>query len=251
MNTRHRDILDLLRQTGEVSVDGLAAQFGVTLQTIRRDLTELAEAGRVERVHGGAVLPSGVTNIGYEERRALNQQAKRSIGERCARLIPNDCALFLGIGTTTEAVATALIHHRNLMVVTNNMTVASILGANAECETIVTGGHLRAADGGLVGPLAVESLHRFKFDFGIIGCSALDADGDVMDFDLNEVMVSQEVLRRSRRKFLVCDHSKLTRSAPARIASLAELDIMVTDGSLPSALHSLCADHNTQIDSAT
>ncbi|HDR27905.1 DeoR family transcriptional regulator, partial [Rhodovulum sp.] len=85
---RHPEILEIARREGKVTVEGLAEHFGVTLQTIRRDLSNLAEAGRLERVHGGAILPSGTTNIGYEERRSLNQGAKRAIARACAARVP-------------------------------------------------------------------------------------------------------------------------------------------------------------------
>ena len=104
---RHPEIIEIARRDGKVTVEDLSAHFGVTLQTIRRDLTDLAEAGRLERVHGGAVLPSGTSNIGYDERRQLNAEAKDAIGAACARAIPNKCSVFLNIGTTTEAVAWA------------------------------------------------------------------------------------------------------------------------------------------------
>ena len=82
------EILELARETGKVAVEDLAAHFGVTVQTIRRDLSELAEVGQLDRVHGGAVLPSGITNLGYEERRSLNQPAKRALARACANDIP-------------------------------------------------------------------------------------------------------------------------------------------------------------------
>ncbi len=144
---RQPEILDIARRDGKVTVEGLAGHFGVTLQTIRRDLADLADAGRLERVHGGAILPSGVANIGYEERRVLHHDAKTAIARACAAEIPDNIALFLNIGTSTEAVARELLGHANLMVVTNNMNVANILAANPGCEVIVTGGHLRRADG--------------------------------------------------------------------------------------------------------
>lgn len=244
---RHPEILEIARRDGKVTVDRLAAHFGVTLQTIRRDLTELAEAGRLERVHGGAVLPSGTTNIGYEERRSLNPEAKAAIARACAARIPDDIALFLNIGTSTEAVAQELAHHRNLMVVTNNMNVANILVANPDCEIFVTGGNLRRSDGGLVGPLASDTIRQFKFDLAVIGCSALDREGDLLDFDIHEVGVSQAILRQSRRTFLVADHSKFTRSAPARIASLAEIDSFFTDRPLPADLAARCAGWGTEV----
>ncbi|WP_208347711.1 DeoR/GlpR family DNA-binding transcription regulator [Pseudaestuariivita rosea] len=244
---RHPEILEIARREGKVTVEGLAEHFGVTLQTIRRDLGELSDSGRLERVHGGAVLPSGTMNIGYEERRGLNVDEKAAIAAACADHLPNDISLFLNIGTSTEAVARQLLHHRNLLVVTNNMKVANILVANPHCEIIVTGGHLRRSDDGLVGNLASETIRQFKFDIAVIGCSALDGEGDLLDFDIQEVGVSQAIIRQSRKTFLVADHSKFTRSAPARIASLAEIDTFFTDRALPADLANRCDDWGTNV----
>lgn len=247
LSFRHPEILEMARREGKVTVDGLAAHFGVTLQTIRRDLTDLAEAGRLERVHGGAVLPSGTTNIRYEERRALGAQAKAAIARACAAQIPNGISLFLNIGTSTEAVARALLDHKELLVVTNNLNVATILTENPHIEVIVTGGQLRRADGGLVGNLAVDTIRQFKFDLAVIGCSALDADGDLLDFDIQEVSVSQAVLRQSHSTYLVADHAKFSRNAPARIASLAEVDVMFTDAAVPAGLDRSLAGWGTKV----
>lgn len=244
---RHPEILDIARREGKVTVDDLAARFGVTLQTIRRDLTDLAEAGRLERVHGGAILPSGTTNIGYEERRTLNTAAKTAIARACAERIPNGISLFLNIGTSTEAVAHELLHHEGLMIVTNNMNVANILASNPNCEVLVTGGHLRRADGGLVGTLAARTIEQFKFDLAVIGCSALDQDGDLLDFDIQEVSVSQTILRQSRKTFLVADHGKFARSAPARIASLRDVDVFFTDRALGRDLAANCETWGTEV----
>ena len=144
---RQPEILEIARRDGRVTVEGLAEHFNVTLQTIRRDLTELAEAGRLDRVHGGAVLPSGTVNIGYEHRRTLNPGPKAAIAAACAAEIPDDASIFLNIGTSTEAVARALLRHRGLMVVTNNINVAHILAENAEAQVIVAGGALSSTGG--------------------------------------------------------------------------------------------------------
>jgi DeoR family transcriptional regulator, glycerol-3-phosphate regulon repressor len=248
---RQPEILQIARRTGKVTVDGLAEHFDVTLQTIRRDLTELADAGELARVHGGAVLPSGTMNIGYEERRGLNDGAKLAIARACAAAIPTDASIFLNIGTSTEAVARELLHHRNIMVVTNNINVANILNANPDCEIIVTGGTLRRADGGLVGSLTAQTIRQFKFDFAVIGCSALDEDGDLLDFDIHEVSVSQTIINQSRKTFLVADHSKFSRRAPARIASLSEIDTVFTDLALPGELSARCMAWDTKIKIST
>lgn len=244
---RQPEILQIARIEGKVTVERLADHFGVTLQTIRRDLTELADGGQLERVHGGAILPSGVANIGYEDRRRLNEDAKFRIAQECARAIPDNASLLLNIGTSTEAVARALLQHRDLLVVTNNINVANTLVSNRSCEIIVAGGSLRRSDGGLVGNLTMRTIEQFKFDYAVIGCSALDEDGDILDFDIQEVGVSQTIIRQARQTYLVSDHSKFLRSAPVRIASLADVDTFFTDLPILEPLAARCAGWSTKI----
>ena len=246
---RQAEILEIATRDGKVTVDGLVTHFCVTPQTIRRDLSELDHAGLLKRVHGGA-LPvsgtynfpaSGTYNFAYEDRRALQTEAKEQIAQACAGSIPNDCSIFINIGTSTEAVAERLMGHENLLVVTNNLNVANILSKAPGVEIYVTGGTLRRADGGLIGPLAVDTINNFKFDYAVIGCSALDLDGEVLDFDVQEVGVSQAIIARARKTFLVADHSKFERTAPARICSLSKIDGFFTDRALDPDLAAQCA----------
>lgn len=244
---RKPEIINIARREGLVTVEGLVSHFGVTPQTIRRDLTELAEAGQLERVHGGAILPSTTTNIGYSERRELNNSAKVDIARACVREIPNDCVIFLNIGTTTEAVASELLHHEGLLVVTNNINIAMILSANKDVEVVVTGGNLRRSDGGLIGDLAKQTIGQFRFDYAVIGCSALHETGEILDFDFQEVGVSKEIIGRSENVFLVADASKFERKAPARIASLASVDVFFTDLEPPASARAMCQREGTRI----
>ena len=244
---RQPEILGIARRDGRVTVDQLAGRFGVSVQTIRRDLAELAEAGKLERVHGGAVLPSAVSNIGYDDRRDLAREAKAAIAEACAADIPDGSSLFLGIGTSTEAVAHALAGHRDLLVVTNNLNVANIFLHHHECEIVVAGGALRRSDRGLVGQLTMRTIEQFKFDIAVIGCSALDEEGDLLDFDIQEVGVSQTIIGRARATHLVADAMKFGRSAPVRVASLRDVTRFYTDRPLPEALAARCAGWDTAV----
>ncbi len=129
LNFRQHEILLIARQAGKVTVDGLAERFDVTPQTIRKDLNDLCDQRLLTRTHGGALLSSGVENVAYEARRHLAEYEKQRIGERAAQLIPNNCSLFINIGTTTEEVARALVKHEGLLVITNNIHVATTLTA--------------------------------------------------------------------------------------------------------------------------
>lgn len=226
---RHRHILDLARQTGSVSVDALAAELGVSPQTIRKDLNQLARGAMLSRVHGGAVITSGVDNLDHGLRRELASEAKVAIGAAAARLIPEGASLFINIGTTTEAVARALVGTRNLLVITNNLNVVDILRGSPTIEIITAGGRVRPGDRAVVGALAMDFIRGFKVDFAVIGASAIDGDGTLLDFDVDEVRVSQTIIAQARKVILVADSSKFHRPAPIRIADLDAIDYFVTD----------------------
>jgi len=247
LNIRQTAILELARAEGRVAVESLAQRFDVTLQTIRRDLSELADGGYLDRVHGGAVRRTGVVNIEYEERSRMNEAAKAAIARACAAAIPDNSSVIMNLGTTTEAVAREMMTHRNITVVTNNINIANILIGNPSCDIIVAGGALRRTDGGLVGELTTQFFEQFKVDYAVIGVSALDSDGDLLDYDMAEVRVSKTIIRQARRSYLVTDGSKLERSAPVRLASLAEIHTLFIDRPLPENLMAKCAEWQTLV----
>ena len=250
-NFRQKDILDIAQDEGKVTVDNLAQRYNVTVQTIRRDLSRLTESGKLERVHGGAVVPSGVVNIEYEERRLLNKIGKKNIAKKCADQIPNGASVFMNIGTTTESVARELLNHENLLIVTNNLNIANILATNKNCEIILAGGILRRIDGGIVGGLTVEMVKQFKFDYSILGCSAIDSDGDLLDFDGQEIIVSQTAINRSRKIIVVADYLKFERKAPLTICSLSNVNTIITDTFLTDKLQNNCKTWKTNIINAS
>lgn len=251
VSPRQTDILRLARESGRVGVDQLASRFDVTPQTIRKDLNELCDGGMLQRVHGGAVYPSGVTNYAYDSRRLLAADEKRRIGVRAAALIPDNSSIILNIGTTTEQVALALRHHRGIMVVTNNINVANILRESPSTEVIIAGGLVRPSDGGVVGEAAVDFIRQFKVDYAVIGASAIDSEGTILDYDYREVRVAQEILRHARHRILVSDSMKFERNAPVRICSVSEIDILVTDRPPPPTVMERCIASEVRVEVAT
>jgi len=250
LSPRQTDIVQLARVAGRVDVDGLAEQFGVTPQTIRKDLNDLCDLGVMQRYHGGAMLSSGVANVAYEARRELATLPKQRIGQHAAQLIPDHCSLLINIGTTTEQVATALRNHNGLMVITNNVNVVNLLQGSADIEVVVAGGVLRHADGGIVGEAAVEFIRQFKVDYAIIGVSAIDEDGSLLDFDYREVSVAKAIMAGARRTYLVADSMKFSRSAPVRIGHISDVDAVITDAALPDSIRMLCEESDVAIEIA-
>ncbi|MGI3898970.1 MAG: DeoR/GlpR family DNA-binding transcription regulator [Janthinobacterium lividum] len=243
---RQVEIVDWLREKGRVTVEDLAAHFAVTPQTIRRDLNDLSDAQMVVRIHGGAMVASGVVNLAYEARKLIAGPHKRLIGEAAARLVPDHSSVFVTIGTTTEEVARALSGHSGLLVITNSLQVAAELYRHPGVEVVVTGGSVRRSDGGIVGSQSEAVIAQFRVDLAVIGTSAIDADGTLLDFDIREVQAARAIIEHARRVVLVSDSSKFARSAPVRVAHLDDVDILVTDR-LPPAAAELCRAHGVQV----
>ena len=244
---RHDEILRLVRETGSIEVEGLARAFDVTTQTIRQDLRVLDAQGLVRRTHGGARKLDAVTTRDYAERRQHRHAEKQDIGQSAAALIPNGSSVMLNIGTTTEQVAQALRHHRDLMVVSNNINIITQMSETSRNELVLVGGRIRQSDGAVVGEDAVDFISRYKVDYAVIGCSSLDEDGTILDFDAREVSVARAILRNSRRKILVTDHSKFAVGAPVRIADISEIDHMVTDIAPPDRFRQAAKRGRTEI----
>jgi len=215
----------------------------VTLQTVRRDVNLLAESGMLARFHGGVRVEGSTTeNIGYRQRQVLNAEGKIRIARAVAKAVPEGCSLILNIGTTVEEIARALMHHRGLRVITNNLNVAGILADNPDCEVIVAGGVLRSRDRGIVGEATVEFIRQFKVDIGLIGISGIEADGTLRDYDFREVKVARTIMEHAREVWLAADASKFHRQAMVELAHLSQVDRLFTDQPLAVPFGQIVAD---------
>ncbi|MCP5152739.1 MAG: DeoR/GlpR transcriptional regulator [Ectothiorhodospiraceae bacterium] len=250
LTARQRFMLERARVDGRVMVEALAEHLDVTPQTVRRDLNHLCDLRLLQRIRGGATAASGVSNLGYAGRKRLAASEKAAIGRRAAALIPNDSSLFVNIGTTTEEVARHLAHHVGLLVITNNINVVNLLQPCPNIEVMVAGGIVRREDGGVVGDQAVDFIGQFRVDHAVVGASAIDDDGTLLDYDPREVRVARAIISNARSVIVVADAMKFERTAPVRIADIAQVDWFVTDREPPPRFAEICAQHGVRIEIA-
>lgn len=225
---RQQKTLELVRERGYISIEELAQYFDVTPQTIRRDINQLADEGLLRRYHGGAAHDSSVENTEYTMRAGYMLEEKRRIAEAVSAAVPDHASLFINIGTSTEAIAHALLNHTGLKIITNNLNVAKILSTKEDFEVLIASGRVRP-DGGVIGQATADFFKQFKADYALIGISGIDEDGTLLDFDFQEVCVSQEILSSARQVFLAADSSKFGRNAMIRLGSLKQVDSIFTD----------------------
>lgn len=227
---RQQQTLELVKERGYISIDELAQHFSVTPQTVRRDINQLADDGLLRRYHGGAAIDSNssVSNTDYSMRIGHNFEEKQRIANAIADAVPDHASIFINIGTTTEAIAHALMQHQGLKVITNNLNVANILSKKEDFEILIASGKVRP-DGGVIGQATSDFFKQFKVDYALIGISGIDEDGTLLDFDFQEVSVSQEIIAGARHVFLAADHSKFGRHAMMRLGSLTDIECLFTN----------------------
>ncbi|WP_320822746.1 DeoR family transcriptional regulator [Reinekea sp.] len=247
LNGRQNAILRWVESEGLVRVEHMVRRYQVTEQTIRRDLAWLAQQRLITRLHGAAKPLNSTENIAYSDRQILHHREKQKMAAAIAVLIPNNASLFINIGTTTETIAHALMLHQGLQIITNNLHVATLMSQKTDFRVIVTSGEVRATDGGILGEATLDFIQQFKLDYGLIGISAIDNEGTLLDFDYREVKVAQTIIEHSRQVFLAADHSKFGRKAMVRLGNLAQADRLFTDQAPPSDILSLMNDSDVAL----
>ena len=252
LNKRQRDILSLAEDEGYVSVESLAETFSVTQQTIRSDINNFCDQELLTRAHGGAFY-SKEHNFAYKSRKSLASDEKKEIADAVAAIIPDNSSIVLGniystkSGTTTELVAESLYLHQGLKVITNDINIVNIFVQFDNAEVWLAGGKVRNLDSAVIGINTADFIKQFKVDYAVVGVSAIDNDGALMDFDYEEVQVSKAIFNHCRKLILVADNFKFDSTAPMLIGNISEVDILVTNIQPPLEIIDLCNNNNIEI----
>jgi len=234
---RQQEILDALRRAGgSLRVQRLAADIGVSEETVRRNLKVLADAGHVDKMHGGARLAEMPGEGDFQHRLSIAAGAKQRIARHVAAMIPDGASVFLDVGSTTSYIADALRDHTDLLIVTNSVSVAYKLATRGGNRVYMAGGALRAHDGGAFGAEAIAFARNFKTDLAVLSTAGITAGGGFMLFDLEEANFSREIIRGAARCIVAADASKFGRAAPIALCDPALIGTLVTDAPLPGDL---------------
>ena len=247
LNKRQHDILSLAEKEGYVGVENLAETFEVTQQTIRRDINNLCDQELLTRTHGGAFYSSGVRNFAYKSRKSLASDEKKEIADAVAAIIPDNSSIVINIGTTTEQVAESLLSHQGLKVITNNINIVNIFAQSNNAEVWLAGGKVRNLDSAVIGIHTANFIKQFKVDYAVVGVSAIDNDGALVDFDSEEVLVSRAIFKHCRKLILVADNFKFERTAPMLIGNISEIDTLVTNIQPSPEIINICNKNNVEI----
>ncbi|MGS2722608.1 transcriptional repressor AgaR [Porticoccus sp. GXU_MW_L64] len=231
---RRQQIVLLTQKHGRVVVENLAERFGVSSVTIRSDLNHLGEKGFVIRCHGGALANSKLAKeLSVQERYEEHPAEKRNLGRTAAELINDGEFIFLDSGTTTEEVAQCLGGHKDLTVMTNGLNIANALSQFEAIGVIVTGGRLRKKSMSFFGRQAEQSLKHLHFDKVILGVDGFDLKTGITTYFEPEASLNRLMCEAASEIVAVTDSSKFDRRGFHVIASVEQVDTVVTDRSIP------------------
>ncbi|MFI8631798.1 DeoR/GlpR family DNA-binding transcription regulator [Microbacterium sp. NPDC077663] len=252
---RQQQIEQLIATDGRVAVLDLADRFGVTTETVRRDLAALERAGLVRRVHGGAVhrARASTAEVSVAERSAQRSGAKQAIARAAVELLGAelDGAVYLDAGTTTGAIAQLLAAGPHpagdLEVVTHSMSVAHILAGAPDVGLTAIGGRVRGLTAAAVGAQTVEAIARLRPDIAFLGANGVSAAFGLSTPDPDEAAVKRAIVASARRVVVVADGDKFDAELLVSFAGLSEVDVLLTDTAPAGALAAALGEADVEV----
>ena len=226
---RQAKIAEFVARRGQASVEELAEMFSASLETIRRDLSVLADSGEILKIHGGAKRKKREDEGPFEERMARNRVGKKVVAEKLARWMSAGQTVFIDTGSTTLIAAEALARVGGLTAITNSARIASALANGAGGAKVhLLGGLFDPDNGETVGPDTVEAIGRFRADCAVITVAAFSELG-AFDYNFDEASVARAMIANARKTVVVADATKLDKNAPFAVCALRDVDVLVLD----------------------
>ncbi|GIE95442.1 DeoR/GlpR family DNA-binding transcription regulator [Paractinoplanes rishiriensis] len=250
---RKAQLAAYVADAGQVTVGELAERFGVSIDTVRRDLDQLSADGVLVRTYGGAVSLSTIsrTDRAVDQRLTLQEEEKGKIAALAAPLVQDGSTIMINGGTTTLALARELRQHRDLTVATNNLLVPGALPPTAIRDIYFFGGAVRSLTLATVGPVSFRANTGadldISCDLALIGVGAIDAETGYTTSNLAEAAMMQEMIARATRVAILADSSKFGRRLFAQVSELASADYLITDTAPPAGLRDALAAAGVQL----
>lgn len=245
---RRATILELLQERGRVEVRDLSRRFGTTEATVRNDLRALQGLGLIKRAHGGAIrLQTVAMDPSLREKARLHADEKRRIGIAAAALIEDGDTIILDSGTTTRQIAINIKHRRGLTVITNGINIATELIGAPGIQVLLLGGTVREGSNSVVGHFTLAMLAQLSADKLFLGADACGDGFGLTTPNLDECAVNQAMIQVAGEKIVVADSSKFGRRSLARIASIFDMDVVVTDVGLAAPIQGELTAHGVKL----
>ena len=245
---RHNRILELLHQTGSISVTQLSELFKVSEVTIRKDLSVLEQQQKLYRSHGSAILISPyISNRHVDEKEKKSVAEKRAIGAAAAALIARDDTILIASGTTMAFLAREIQPEGRLTVITSAMPVTQILSQHETMDVIQLGGITRRTSMSVVGPFAGAMLSEFNCSKLFVGVDGIDVDLGLTTTNTLEASLNRAMIRAAEKVIVLADSSKFGRRGFSKICNMADVDLIITDSGISPRYLDYLHEHGIEV----
>lgn len=237
ISERQNQIIRLLEQNPRITVRELAQALSFSEPTIRRDFTELHKKGIITKCYGGAILNQGKADreIPFVLRENEKSRPKAEMGLQASRFISDGMVVMLDGSTSAYHLVPYLAKFKDIIVITSGAKTAVAL-AELQIPVYCTGGRMRTNSFSYVGREAEEMVERFNANVVFFSCHGLSVDGRMSDLSVEEASLRRVMLRKSRKKYLLCDSSKFDKVYFYDMGDISELDAVISDKPLPESL---------------
>ncbi len=227
---RRNIILEKLQEEKRVVVSELSAQFGVSEETIRRDLEKMEKEGLVTKSYGGAILNESTSiDMPFNVRKKVNVAGKQRLAELAAEQIKDGDHIILDASSTSVFIAKAIKDKKNLTILTNSIEIIIELSDMPDWNIICSGGSLKEGYLALVGPKALESLSSFNADKAFFSCKGIDIERGITDGNEMFTQIKQVMMHSAARSILAVDSSKFDRIAFSRLCDVKDMQTIIMD----------------------
>lgn len=231
---RRGQITELINQQRTVTNTELMERFGISIETVRRDLDYLEQQGVLRKVYGGAVVNISLNSEPeYASRAKTNFQQKNAIAREAVKLIHPGDTVYLGVGTTVQAMVQYMKNLGHITVFTNALRTAVELSELPDCTVILPGGQLRSKELTLSGFPAEDNLLHFNVDKAFIGIGGITEEG-ITDFHIAEAQLHRQLVTNARQAYALVDSSKMGIRALNKVCPLDQIDLVITDSNAPT-----------------
>jgi DeoR family glycerol-3-phosphate regulon repressor len=244
---RQQQLLERLQRDQSLQVAALAEEFGISQETIRRDLKVLEKNGKLKRVYGGAIATPAAGIRPLVDRERINQAEKAAIAALARDLVKEGDSIFIGEGTTTLALARLLAHHLPCKFMTNMIDIGAALGKGGKHEIFITGGRLYPDHGIMAGHAAISAAQSEIYDIAFVGTSSISLDIGFLDHERVLSEMNKALINRARRLVVLADNSKFGASARFVTYELSAVDTLITDSRPSKAYTAALEDADVEI----
>lgn len=234
---RQAKIVEVIRKKEQASVVELAALLGISRETIRRDLTGLANSGKIQKVHGGAALPRVFGEGSFQQRMSDNAEAKARIAVVASQMFSTGETVFVDTGSTTLYFAERLSEVSGLTIVTNSTEIADTIASSASGNrTFLLGGEYSPGNRQTAGAMVAEQIRSFRAHHAVLTIGAMDGQTGAMDYNIEEAQVARAMIEQSESVTILVDNSKFNKLASFEVCPLSRIHRVVCDATPPDTL---------------